>query len=110
MNRKLRHSLSGLAASGAAFAMALMVAVPAGPSPVLEVVAAPVTVAATPDARTPISAAVARSAELAAAASARALEASELVQPSSRSGATRKGARHRRQTLVMPYFSLSPRG
>src|SRR5688572_63043 len=40
MNRKLRHTLSALTASGAALAIALMVAVPANPTPVQAVVQA----------------------------------------------------------------------
>jgi len=52
--------------------------------------------------------AVALSAEI-AAASALAFKADrDMDAPQTR--APRKGSRHRRQTVVMPYFSFSPRG
>ena len=118
MNRKLRNSFSAFAASGAALAIALMVAMPATTSPVMDVVVrAPAaigshtTAAADLDPAAPrletLAHAVARSA---AAASVLALEAGRDMDVAPQSREPRQGARHRRQTLVMPYFSFSPRG
>ncbi|QSX77425.1 hypothetical protein [Agrilutibacter solisilvae] len=117
MNRKLRNTFAAFVASGASLAIALMVAVPATTSPVMDVVtqAAPQAVElhasgagldpAAPHLQT-LAHAVARSA---AAASVLALEARDMeVTPETRTSTP--GARHRRQTLVMPYFSFSPRG
>ena len=119
MNRKLRNSFSAFVASGASLAIALMVAVPATSSPVLDVAALQVSPqavelhlqAADVDPAAPglqtLAHAVARSA---AAASVLALEAGRDMDVSPDTRTPSKGARHRRQTLVMPYFSFSPRG
>ncbi|HEV8695921.1 MAG TPA: hypothetical protein VGQ93_17295 [Lysobacter sp.] len=117
MNRKLRNSLSAFTASGAALAIALMVAVPAGTSPVLDVVSQ--TQPAGEGAMThlkqqtskidSLAQAVALSAEI-AATSALAFEADQDMDAHPQSRAPHKGSRHRRQTVVMPYFSFSPRG
>ena len=110
MNRKLRNSLSAVTASGAALAIALMVAVPAG--------TASVQGGAPQDFRTAagqhedidsLAQAVALSARL-AAASALAIEANGDMDAQATQRSPRKGLRHRRQTIVMPYFSFSPRG
>ena len=98
MNRKLRHTLSALSASGAALAIALMVAVPAGMNQELPRQAVAGQHA---DELGTLAGAVALSAEI-AAASAIGMEAKQR-EP-------RKGTRHRRQTIVMPYFSFLPRG
>ena len=118
MNRKLRNSFSAIAASGAALAIALMVAMPAAKSPVLDVVqtappaaAQAVQAAANLDPATQhletLAQAVATSA---AAASVLALEARQGMDASTQTRESSQGSRHRRQTLVMPYFSFSPRG
>lgn len=113
MNRKLRHSLSALTASGAALAIALMVAVPAGTSPVQDVVSQdlplPVMAGQHVDDIDSLAKAVALSAEI-ATASAMAMDAGRDMDAQTTPRAPRKGTRHRRQTLVMPYFSFSPRG
>lgn len=120
MNRKLRNTFAAFVASGASLAIALMVAVPASTSPVLDVVAhAPRAIelphadVADVDPTVPglhtLAEAVARSAQV-AAASALAFEASRDMDAQPQARAPRQGARHRRQTLVMPYFSFSPRG
>ena len=105
MNSKLRNTLSAIAASGATLAIALMVAVPAVNTPVQDVVAQdlPPAVAQRVDSVAPLAAAVALSAATAIAAEAhRDTDAHPLK--------SRKGKQHRRQTIVMPYFSFSPRG
>jgi hypothetical protein len=104
MNRKLRHTLSALSASGAALAIALMVAVPAGMNQALPRQAMAGQHA---DELGTLAGAVALSAEI-AAASAMAMEADNGMEAKQR--APRKGTRHRRQTIVMPYFSFLPRG
>ena len=112
MNRKLRHSLSALTASGAALAIALMVAVPAGTTPVQDVVMQDLSQAAASQRADDIGSlgkAVALSAEI-ATASALAMEAGRDMDAQTTQHAPRKGTRHRRQTIVMPYFSFSPRG
>ena len=113
MNRKLRHSLSALTASGAALAIALMVAVPAGTSPMQGLASqdlphpgAAAQHAGDVDA---LAKAVALSAEI-AAVSALAIEADQDTDAQPTQSAPRKGTRHRRQTIVMPYFSFLPRG
>ena len=119
MNRKLRNSFSAFAASGAALAIALMVAMPAANSPVLDVAlqappaaahaAAKAAADLDPAARhlETLAQAVATSA---AAASVLALEARQDMDASTQTRESSQGSRHRRQTLVMPYFSFSPRG
>ena len=119
MNRKLRNSFAAFAASGASLAIALMVAMPAATSPVLDVTlkAAPtgahVVARASADLDPAaqhletIAHAVASSA---AAASVLALEASRDMDAANQARESSQGSRHRRQTLVMPYFSFSPRG
>jgi hypothetical protein len=120
MNSKLRNSLSAFTASGAVLAIALMVAVPAGTSPVLDVVsktrmaAAPEDVAAADLEQhaseiESLAEAVALSAEI-AAASALAFQADRDMDAQPQTRVPRQGSRHRRQTVVMPYFSFSPRG
>ena len=121
MNRKLRNTFAAFAASGASMAIALMVAVPATTSPVLDVVALAPQAIELPQAQAvadidptapqlqSLARAVARSAQ-AAAASALAFEAGGDTDAQNQIRAPRNGARHRRQTLVMPYFSFSPRG
>jgi hypothetical protein len=104
MNRKLRHTLSALSASGAALAIALMVAVPAGMNQELPRQAMAGQHA---DELGTLAGAVALSAEI-AAASAMAMEADNGMEAKQR--APRKGTRQRRQTIVMPYFSFLPRG
>jgi hypothetical protein len=118
MNRKLRNSFSAFAASGAALAIALMVAMPAATSPVMDVALQASPAAASVAARAAadldpaaqhletLAHAVATSA---AAASVLALEAKHDMD-ATRTRVSPKGSRHRRQTLVMPYFSFSPRG
>lgn len=115
MNRKLRHTLSALTASGAALAIALMVAVPA--TPVLAVsqnLTHPAAAGQHADGMGTLAKAVALSTDAfnmsATAASALALEADRDMEAQTPQLAPRKGSRHRRQTLVMPYFSFSPRG
>ena len=103
MNRKLRHTLSALSASGAALAIALMVAVPAGMNQELPRQAMASQQA---DELGTLAGAVALSAEI-AAASAMAMEADGME---AKQREPRKGTRHRRQTIVMPYFSFLPRG
>ena len=103
MNRKLRHTLSALSASGAALAIALMVAVPAGMNQELPRQAMAGQQA---DELGTLAGAVALSAEI-AAASAMAMEADGME---AKQREPRKGTRHRRQTIVMPYFSFLPRG
>ena len=114
MNRKLRNSLSAVTASAAALAIALMVAVPAGTSPVLDGLSrtSPSAIEAVAldhlERRANLAEAVALSA---AAASALAFEAAKDMDAHPQSRASGKGTRHhRRQTIVMPYFSFSPRG
>jgi hypothetical protein len=120
MNSKLRNSLSALTASTAALAIELMVAVPAGNSPVLDVVANAPSVSAIDEVAVAgieqhaeridtLAQAVALSAGI-AAASALALDADRDMDAHNEPRASRKGTRHRRQTVVMPYFSFSPRG
>lgn len=112
MNRKLRHSLSAFTASGAALAIALMVAVPAGPSPVRQMVSQDLLPPASAGQRAEVDSlaqAVVLSAEF-AAASALALEANRDMDAQTKQHAPRKGTRNRRQTIVMPYFSFLPRG
>jgi hypothetical protein len=105
MNSKLRNTLSAIAASGATLAIALMVAVPAVNTPVQDVVAhdlPPAAAGQRVDSVAPLAAAVALSAATAIAAEAhRDTDAHPLK--------SRKG-KQRRQTIVMPYFSFSPRG
>ena len=117
MNRKLRHSLSAFTASGAALAIALMVAVPATPTPVQALTKQlphPAAAGQRADGIDTLAKAVALSADAlnmsAAAASALALDADRDMEAQTTQLAPRKGSRHRRQTLVMPYFSFSPRG
>ena len=117
MNRKLRHTLSALSASGAALAIALMVAVPATPTPVLagsQDLLHPAAAGHRADGMGTLAKAVALSADAfnmsATAASALALDADRDMEAPTNQLAPRKGSRHRRQTLVMPYFSFSPRG
>lgn len=120
MNSKLRNSLSVFTASGAALAIALMIAVPTGTSPVLDVVSKSQLAAATEEAAVAdieqrtneiesLAEAVALSAEI-AAASALAFKADRDMDAQPQPRASHKGSRHRRQTVVMPYFSFSPRG
>ncbi len=112
MNRKLRNSLSAFTASGAALAIALMVAVPAGPSPVQQMASHDLgipSLAAQHAELDSLAEAVALSAEI-AAASALAIEANQDMDAQPKQRAPRKGLRHRRQTVVMPYFSFLPRG
>ncbi|QNP40838.1 hypothetical protein [Lysobacter solisilvae (ex Woo and Kim 2020)] len=111
MNRKLRNSLSAFTASGAALAIALMVAVPAGTSPVQQMVSQDLLLPAAAGQRAEgsLAQAVALSAEF-AAASALALEADRRMDAPTKPHAPRKGTRNRRQTVVMPYFSFLPRG
>ena len=105
MNRKLRHTLSALSASGAALAIALMVAVPAGTTQGL-----PQAMAGQhSDELGTLAEAVALSAEI-AAASAMAMEAERGMDAQATQRTPRKGSRQRRQTIVMPYFSFLPRG
>jgi len=105
MNRKLRHTLSALSASGAALAIALMVAVPAGTTQEL-----PQAMAGQhSDELGTLAGAVTLSAEI-AAASAMAMEAERGMDAQATQREPRKGSRHRRQTIVMPYFSFLPRG
>ena len=113
MNSKLRNSLSALAAAGATLAIALMVAVPAGTSPVLDVVSKTQLAAAAQEAA--VAGIGQRANEIgslaeAVALSALAFDADRDRDVQSKSRAPRKGSRHRRQTVVMPYFSFSPRG
>ena len=117
MNRKLRHTLSALSASGAALAIALMVAVPATPTPVLAVsqdISRPASADQHAEEIGALAKAVALSTDAlnvsAAAASALALDGDSDMEAQTNQLAPRKGSRHRRQTLVMPYFSFSPRG
>jgi hypothetical protein len=113
MNRKLRNSLSAFTASGAALAIALMVAVPAGTTPVQGIASQDLPLQATADQHAEnidsLAKAVALSAEI-AAASALALEANRDMDAQTTQRVPRKGLRHRRQTIVMPYFSFLPRG
>ena len=109
MNRKLRNSLSAFTASGAALAIALMAAVPAGTSPVLDVVSQTHAVEQQASQIDSLAQAVALSAEI-AASSALAFEANRDMDAQPQSRDSHKGSRHRRQTVVMPYFSFSPRG
>ena len=121
MNRKLRNSFSAFAASGAALAIALMVAMPAATSPVLLDVALHSSPAAThamaraaaanldPAAQRLETLAQAM-ATSATAASVLALQARHDMDDAHQARDASKGSRHRRQTLVMPYFSFSPRG
>lgn len=108
MNRKLRNSLSAVTASGAAFAIALMIAVPAGTAPVPFAAQHDLPAAGQQDMDS-LARAVALSAGL-AAASAMAIEANQDMDAQANQRTARKGLRHRRQTIVMPYFSFSPRG
>ena len=117
MNRKLRHTFSALTASGAALAIALMVAVPATPTSVQVVsqeLPHPAAAGHRADGMGTLAKAVALSADAfnmsATAASALALDADRDMEAPTTQLASRKGSRHRRQTLVMPYFSFSPRG
>lgn len=113
MNRKLRHTLCALTASGAALAIALMAAVPAAPSTMQGLASQeppyPASAGQRADRIDPLVDAAALSAEI-ATASALALAAGRDMDVSTKPHAPRKGSRHRRQTLVMPYFSFSPRG
>jgi ethanolamine utilization protein EutP (predicted NTPase) len=104
MNRKLRHTLSALSASGAALAIALMVAVPASPFAPQDL-----SMVQRTDDIGSLTKAVALSAEI-AKASAMAVEAGQDMDAQTTPRAPHKGTRHRRQTIVMPYFSFSPRG
>ena len=112
MNSKLRNSLSAFAASGATLAIALMVAVPAD-APMNGIAAQDPSPASATSQRAnevdSLATAVTLSAEI-AAASALALEADRGMDAQAKQHAPRKGSRHRRQTLVMPYFSFLPRG
>jgi hypothetical protein len=115
MNRKLRHTLSALSASGAALAIALMVAVPAAPMlAVSQDLPHPASAGQRADGIGTLAKAVALSADAldmsAVAASALTLDADRDMEAQTTQLAPRKGSRHRRQTLVMPYFSFSPRG
>lgn len=114
MNRKLRHTLSALTASGAALAIALMVAVPANPTPVQAVaqdLSFPVAAGQHVGGIDTLAKAVALSAGALSmsTSTASALADRDMDAPTTQH-APRKGSRHRRQTLVMPYFSFSPRG
>lgn len=112
MNSKLRNSLSAFAASGAMLAIALMVAVPAGTTPVRAFVSHDLSTSAgsqRADRIDSLAQAVALSAEI-AAASALALDANRDTDAQITRHAPRQGSSHRRQTIVMPYFSFSPRG
>jgi hypothetical protein len=113
MNRKLRNSLSAFTASGAALAIALMVAVPADTTPVQGFASQDLPLPAAAGQRVDnidsLAKAVALSAEI-AAASALAIEADQDMDAQTTQRAPRKGLRHRRQTIVMPYFSFLPRG
>jgi hypothetical protein len=119
MNSKLRNSLSAFTASGATLAIALMVAVPAGTTPVQDVFASqdlsPQATAYNQRVEVaPLATAVVLSADAitrsAAAASALAFKADQEMDALPKQHVSRKGTRHRRQTIVMPYFSFSPRG
>ncbi|HEU0306941.1 MAG TPA: hypothetical protein VFR30_08230, partial [Lysobacter sp.] len=105
MNSKLRNSLSAFTASGAALAIALMVAMPAGTAPVQDVVSQDLSPKATASHQrvevAPLAKAVVLSAEI-AAASALAFEADRRMDAQPKQLAPRKGTRHRRQTIVMP--------
>jgi hypothetical protein len=108
MNRKLRNSFAAFAASAASLAIALMVAMPAATSPVLDVALQSPTARQLSAPRLgTLAHAVATSA---AAASVLALEARHDMDAATQTRDPLKGSRHRRQTLVMPYFSFSPRG
>ncbi|GAB3367758.1 hypothetical protein GCM10027431_12070 [Lysobacter rhizosphaerae] len=113
MNSKLRNSLSAFAASCATLAIALMVAVPAGNTPVQDVVSQDLSPASATRQRASeidsLAKAVALSAEI-AAASALALESNSGMDAQAKQRMPLQGSRHRRQTVVMPYFSFSPRG
>ena len=106
MNRKLRHTLSALSASGAALAIALMVAVPADAGQELP---RPAMAGQHAHELGALAGAVALSAEI-AAASAMAMEAERGMDAQATQRDPRKGSRQRRQTIVMPYFSFLPRG
>jgi hypothetical protein len=115
MNSKLRNSFSAIAASGAALAIALMTAMPATKSPVLDVaLQAPPAAAAAAKAAAGLDPAARHLESLADAvatsASALAMEAGHDMDAANPTRLPSKGSRHRRQTLVMPYFSFSPRG
>ena len=120
MNRRLHNTYTAMLATGAALALGLMAAVPSGTSPVLDVVSKTQMAAATEEAAVAdieqrtgeiesLAEAVALSAEI-AAASALAFKADRDMDAQPQTRAPRKGSRHRRQTVVMPYFSFSPRG
>lgn len=112
MNSKLRNSLSAFTASGAMLAIALMVAMPAGTTPVQAVVSQDLSTGATVDNQrvevAPLAQAVLSAEALAMSAAAASALTDMDAQP--KQHAPRKGTRHRRQTIVMPYFSFSPRG
>ncbi|HEY0662637.1 MAG TPA: hypothetical protein VGD21_15105 [Lysobacter sp.] len=137
MNRKLHNSLSALMATGATLAIALMVAVPAQPLPqrtsvplqlgALEIEVTPKVSRDQAAARAEdlirrieqgadqvdtLAEAASLTAEIAtAAALAGALDASqEMDDRPSEPRQPNRARRHTRQTLVMPYFSFSPRG
>lgn len=132
MNRKLRNSFAGIAASATLLVLGLVVAHPrtAPPAALAEVQAASVRHASSGDMDP---AAIARLEAVAARADARAADASELgariaaafeapsadglapaAAPESKDDSAARPAKRRaratRQTLVMPYFSFAPRG
>lgn len=137
MNRRLQNSFTALMASASALALCLAVALPAQHAPVAEPVAlklGPVEFTYTPndaaltreqqvdglvrsiearyDHVESVADAATLAAEIAAAAAlARTLhDAGNTAVVESETKQARKAARHRRQTLVMPYFSFAPRG
>ena len=106
MNRRFRNSLSAITCSSAALAIALMVAVPTPEQHFSPAAMATSQRAGNIDS---LARAVALSAEI-ASASAMALDAEQDMDAPTTQHAPRQGRHHRRQTLVMPYFSFSPRG
>ncbi|GAB3384179.1 hypothetical protein [Lysobacter fragariae] len=111
MNHKLRNSLSAFTATGAALAIALMVAMPldTAPAGVLSQARQAADFVEGRAVGNTLSNAVALSAEL-ATASALALDARQGMDAQNTNRVSRKGPHQRRQTAVMPYFSFSPRG
>lgn len=97
MNRKLRNTLTAFSATGATLAVALMMAMPSGVPPMLDVASAEALGANV------LSAEIAVASNLAA-------QAAQVEQAKHDPRVSRKGTRHRRRTLVMPYFSFTPRG
>lgn len=92
MNNALRHTALTFAAASA---LLVLVALPAGPAP------------AAGDARVP--AVATASADLKPSTDTLGLPTSDIA-PEAPKRVIRKSARHRRQTLVMPFFSFAQRG